>query len=176
MEKEQGIINKVAQSSVQTIDLEELYPQGERILYDIKDNLFEGIILKEKDFRAFVKGHNWADYAGKHVAICCSVDAIVPTWAYMVLAAELQNYAKTIVFGDLATLETRIYQDFFESWDAEAYRQAKVVIKGCSKREVPIAVYVEITRRLAPIAKLISFGEACSSVPVYKNKSTGKLK
>src|SRR5687767_717248 len=106
MQIQENIVNKVAQSGLISFDLAELYPQGERVLYDIKDNLFHGLILREKDFREFVKEHDWSSYAGKHIAIICSADAVVPTWAYMLLANKLAPYAASVIFGDLETLET----------------------------------------------------------------------
>jgi hypothetical protein len=164
------IINKVATSSLIQIDLENFYPQGERILYDLKDNLFQGLILREKDFRAFLKEHDWANYQNKHVAITCTADAIVPTWAYMLLAAHLEPFATTVVFGTLETLETELFRKTLEKLDLETYKDAKIVIKGCSKNEVPLSAYVEIMRLLRPIATSIMFGEPCSTVPLYKKK------
>ena len=121
------IINKVANSGIVTIDLEEFYPQGERKLIDIKDQLFQGLILREKDFREFLKMNDWSQYQGKNVAIICSEDAIVPTWAYMLLTLQLQPFAHTIVFGDLADLEEKLYYDAIAKINPEGYRDARVV-------------------------------------------------
>jgi hypothetical protein len=162
------IINRVANSGLVSLDLEEYYPTGERVLYDLKDNLYQGMILREKDFREFLKNHDWSIYTGKNVAIVCSEDAIVPTWAYMLLATRLEPYAHTLVFGDLAALENKIFYEALSGIDLEAYRGARVVVKGCSKYPVPTAAYVEITRLLTPIVQSLMFGEPCSTVPLYK--------
>jgi len=124
--------------------------------------------LKEKDFREFLKTHDWTQYAGKNVAIVCSEDAIVPTWAYMLLAVQLEPYAHTFVFGDLKDLEEKLFLEALERIDPAAYRDARVVVKGCSKVPVPTAAYVELTRRLRPVVQTLLFGEPCSTVPLYK--------
>ncbi|MGQ0828207.1 MAG: DUF2480 family protein [Bacteroidota bacterium] len=163
-----AIINKVAQSGLTTIDLESFYPQGERLLFDIKDLLFQGLILKEKDFREFIKKEDWTTYKDKYVALICSADAIVPTWAYMLLATQLEPFAKRVVFGDLETLETILYNEIFSKLNINDYKDARIVIKGCGDLPVPRSAYVELTRILRPIAKSIMYGEACSTVPLYK--------
>jgi len=162
------IVNKVAASGLTTIDLEEFYVKGERVLFDMKDLLFQGLILREKDFRDFVKNEDWSKYKDKYVAIICSADAIVPTWAYMLLTVHLEPYAKKVVFGDLETLETVLYNEALSKLNSEAYKNARVVIKGCGNLPVPKAAYVEITRLLRPVAKSIMYGEPCSTVPLYK--------
>lgn len=162
------IINKVALSGIITIDLEEFYPQGERVLFDIKDLLFQGLILREKDFREFVKNEDWTKYKNKYVALICSADAIVPTWAYMLLATQLEPYVKKVVFGNLEILETVLYNDILGKLNINDYKDARIVIKGCGHLPVPKAAYVEIARLLRPIAKSIMYGEACSTVPLYK--------
>lgn len=162
------IVNKVAQSGLVTIDLETFYPKGERVLFDIKDLLFQELILKEKDFREFIKKEDWSKYQDKYVALICSADAIVPTWAYMLLATQLEPYAKKVVFGDLETLETILYNEIFSKLNINDYKDARVVIKGCGDLPVPKAAYVEITRLLRPVAKSIMYGEPCSTVPLYK--------
>lgn len=169
METEQ-IINRVAKSGLVTLDLEDYYHPGERVIYDLKDNLFMGLILKEKDFREFLKTHDWGQYAGKNVALTCSEDAIVPTWAYMLLTIQLQPYVNTVVFGSLPELEEKLYFDAIARINPDDYRDARVVVKGCSKVPVPVAAYVEITRVLRPVALSLLFGEPCSTVPLYKRK------
>ncbi len=164
----ESIINKVALSGIITIDLEDLYPQGERVLLDIKDLLFQGLILREKDFREFVKKEDWTKYKDKFVALICSADAIVPTWAYMLLATQLQPFAKKVVFGNLEILETILYNEALGALNINDYKDARIVIKGCGNLPVPTAAYVEITRLLLPVAKSIMYGEACSTVPLYK--------
>ena len=167
MEKE--IINRVEQSGLIEFNLEDHYPEGERVLVDVKDNLFQGLMLREKDFREFVKSEDWNKYKDKFVGLTCSADAIVPTWAYMLLATALEPFAKKIVFGDLKTLETMIFSDVLSKIKVEDFRDKRVVIKGCSKLPVPESAYVEITRLLRPVAKSIMYGEACSTVPIYKD-------
>ncbi|MEJ8804507.1 DUF2480 family protein [Pontibacter sp. H249] len=161
-------INRVAQSALVTINLEELLHPGERVLYDIKENLFHGLILKEKDFRAFVKEHDWTKYDGKNVAIICSADAIVPTWAYMLLATKLTGHANYFVFGDMEALEQALMQEAIAKIDVEEYRDAKVVVKGCGSIPVPTYAYVEIMRKLLPVTSSLMYGEPCSTVPLYK--------
>jgi hypothetical protein len=165
---ENEIINKVSQSGLITIDLEEFYPEGERVLFDIKDLLFQGLILREKDFREFIKNEDWNKYKDKYVALVCSADAIVPTWAYMLLATHLEPVAKKVVFGDLETLETILYNEILSKINVMNYADARVVIKGCGNLPVPKAAYVQITSLLRPVAKSIMYGEPCSTVPLYK--------
>ncbi|RFP65359.1 DUF2480 family protein [Hymenobacter lapidiphilus] len=160
--------NRVAQSALVTLNLEEFIHPGERVVYDIKDNLFQGLMLREKDFRAFVKDHDWSQYDGQNVAVICSADAIVPTWAYMVLAGKLQGHAHRYVFGDLAALEQDLFHEAILAIDAEQYRDAKLVIKGCGEKPVPTYAYVAIMQKLLPIASSIMYGEPCSTVPLYK--------
>lgn len=167
---EEEIINRVKQSGLTEINLEDFYPKGERVLIDVKDNLFQELILKEKDFREFVKSENWKKYQEKLVAITCSADAIVPTWAYMLIATSLQSFAKKIVFGDLKILETILFIESLSKINIEDFREKKVVIKGCGNLPVPESAYVELTRLLTPVAKSIMFGEACSTVPIMKKK------
>ncbi|HEY5691002.1 MAG TPA: DUF2480 family protein [Cyclobacteriaceae bacterium] len=162
------IINKVARSALQTLDLEELFVPGERVVLDIKDHLHQGLVLKEKDFREYIKSNDWSSYEGKHVAIQCTADAIVPTWAFMLLSVALRPFAKTIIFGNLEQLEIQLFKDALDKVDWDIYQDGKVVIKGCSKVNVPVATYVEVTNRLRPIAASIMFGEPCSTVPLFK--------
>jgi hypothetical protein len=168
MDTQNEIVNRVANSNLITFDLEEYYQPGERVLIDIKDQLFQGIILKEKDFREYIRSHDWTSYKDKFVAIMCSEDAIIPTWAYMLVTSALQPSARKIVFGSLEDLENKIYLDTLSQIDWSKFAQAKVVIKGCSKVPVPLSAYVEATQRLRPYAQSIMFGEACSTVPVFK--------
>ena len=165
---EDTIINRVAKSGLISLDLEDFYHAGERVLYDLKDNLFMGLILKEKDFREFLKTHDWQQYSGKNIAITCSEDAVIPTWAYMLLAIQLEPLAHTIVFGNLQDLEHKLYDEALAKINFQDYAGAKVVVKGCSKVAVPTTAYVEVARRLRPYAQSIMFGEPCSTVPLYK--------
>ena len=172
---EAEIVNLVVNSGLITLDLEEHYHPGERVMYDLKDNLYMGLILKEKDFRAFLKEHDWSQYTGKNVAITCTEDAIVPTWAYMLLTLQLQPFANTIVFGTLADLEEKLYFDAIARINPDDYQNARVVVKGCSKVPVPTAAYVEITRVLRPVVQSLLFGEPCSTVPLYKRPKGQEL-
>lgn len=162
------IINKVALSGIITIDLEAFYPSGERVLFDIKDLLFQGLILREKDFREFIKNEDFSKYKNKYVALVCSADAIVPSWAYMLLAIQLEPYVKRVVFGNLETLETILFNEKLSKLDLDIYKDARVVIKGCGHLPVPKAAYVEIARLLRPVVKSLMYGEACSTIPLYK--------
>lgn len=171
MDIQEKIVNKVAQSGLVTVDLAKYAPQtGEPVLYDIKDNLFHGLILKEKDFRDFVKNHDWSRYTDKYVAITCSADAIVPTWAYMLLANKLEPHAREVVFGDLETLETILFERALNRIDVEQYRDQRVVVKGCGDTHIPESAFVKFTTMLGKVAKSIMYGEPCSTVPVFKRK------
>ena len=170
MEIQENFVNKVAASGLVTINLEEYYPAGERLVYDIKDNLFHGLMLREKDFREFIKTHDWTKYAGKNVAVICSADAIVPTWAYMLLANRMKPYANEVVFGNLDVLEAVLFNKALSRIDVNAFANERVVIKGCGDIAVPIAAYVELTNLLTPVVKSIMYGEPCSTVPVFKRK------
>lgn len=162
------IINRVVNSKLKTFDLEEIYPEGERIVLDIKDWLFQELILKEKDFRAFVKKHDWSQYKNSFVAVSCSVDAIIPSWAFMLVVSELTSFANKVVIGDLELLETAIYQELISFLDFKEYIDLPVIIKGCSNKSIPNSAYAFLIEKLQPIATSIMFGEACSTLPIYK--------
>jgi hypothetical protein len=164
------IENKVANSGLVTLNLEEYFHAGERVVIDIKPWLFMEMILKEKDFREHIKQHDWAQYQGKNVAFICSTDAIIPTWAYMLIAVNIEPYAHRYVFGSIDTLNTVLYQDALQKINAADYTDVRVIIKGCSDVPVPVSAYVELTHKLAPFAKSIMYGEACSNVPIFKRK------
>lgn len=164
------IENKVANSGLITLNLEDYYHSGERVLFDIKSWLFREMILKEKEFREQVKQHDWSQYAGKNIAFTCSSDAIVPTWAYMLLAVAVEPYANRYVFGTLETLETVLFNDAIEKIETEKLKDARVIVKGCGDLPVPVSAYVAITHKLSPYVKSIMYGEACSNVPVWKRK------
>ena len=170
MEIQENIVNKVALSGLTTLDPAIFYAEGERVIYDIKDNLFMELILREKDFREFVKTHDWALYTGKNVGITCTADAIVPAWAYMLLANRLAPYAREVVFGDAEVLETVLFVKEIAKVDIEQYRGQRIVIKGCGDTPVPVSAYVELTKKLTPVVKSLMFGEPCSTVPIYKKK------
>ena len=162
------IVNRVANSSLITIDLEAYYPTGDRILFDIKDWLFEGLILREKEFRTFVNTHDWTVYKNQFVALHCSSDAIIPGWAFMLVRLQLSGIAKQVVVGDLEALETTLYQTIISDLDLRFCENKPVIIKGCSNKPVPQNAYLFLSDKLQPIAKSIMYGEACSSVALFK--------
>lgn len=163
------IVNRVANSKLVTFDLEDYYPEGERIVFDIKDWLLEGLVLREKDFRASAKTHDWSQYQNKYVALTCSTDAIIPGWAYMLLSTYLSPIAKKVVVGDLETLETILYTEIIQNMDVSEFHGLPVIIKGCSRKPVPKNAYLQVINKLQPVAKSIMYGEACSSVPLFKH-------
>ena len=169
---EDQIINRVANSPLKTFDLEDYYHTGERELLDIAPWLYNGIILKEKYFRSCVKEHNWENYNGKNVAILCSVDAIIPNWAYMLVAVHLEPHANMFVYGDLENLENALFMQALSKVELQDFQDAKVVVKGCGNHPVPEFAYVEITRLLRPVTSSIMFGEPCSTVPLYKRRKS----
>jgi hypothetical protein len=162
------IINRVTNSILKVFDLEDYYVPGERVVIDLKNWLEHELILREKDFRAQVKSHDWEQYKNKYVAIHCSTDAIVPDWAFMLISLALQPYAAYIASGNLVALETALYQNQLQQLDLSEYLDKPVIIKGCSKKPVPNSAYIMATNLLKPVAKSIMFGEACSAVPLYK--------
>jgi len=164
------IINRVANSKLVTINLEDYYPQGKRILFDIKDWLFEGFVLREKDFRDQVKQFNWSQFKDNYVALTCSSDAIIPAWAFILLSIHLEPFSKKTVIGNLELLETSIYQDVLNTLDISGFSNKPIIIKGCAKKPVPQNAYIMLANKLKPIAHSIMYGEACSSVPLYKKK------
>lgn len=163
-------MNKVAESGIVTLNLEDYYPNGEIVLFDLKDFLFMGLILKEKDYRAALQNINWPQYQNKYVAITCTADAIIPTWAYMLAASNLQPVAKEVFFGNEKTLIANMLLKNIGNINAEDFTDKRVVIKGCGDIQIPENAYVAITLKLRPFAKSIMYGEPCSTVPVYKKK------
>tara|TARA_R110002049_G_scaffold24361_3_gene86523 strand:+ start:584 stop:1090 length:507 start_codon:yes stop_codon:yes gene_type:complete len=164
------IINRVANSKLITLNLEDYYPVGNRVLFDIKDWLFEGFVLREKDFRNQIAEFDWSQFQDTYVALTCSSDAIIPGWAYMLLSIQLEPYAKKIIIGNLEALETSIYQDVLNNLDISEYKDKSIIIKGCSNKPVPQNAYIMLATKLKPVAKSIMYGEACSSVPLFKKK------
>jgi len=164
------MVNKVAESGLISFDLEEYYPKGEIKTFDLKEYLFMGLILKEKDFRAALQTTDWTVYQDANVAITCSADAIIPMWAYMLIASYLQPYAKEIVFGDEKKLVSTLLFKNLAAVKGEEYTDKRVVVKGCGEVEIPESAYVDITNKLRPFVKSIMYGEPCSTVPIYKKK------
>lgn len=166
------IINKVAESGLLEIDLEQYYPKEETIVFDLKDYLFMGLILKEKDFREALRTQDFNTYHNKLVAVTCTADAIIPVWAYMLVASYLQPLAKDIVFGDAAQAHQLFFLRNLNAINISAYQDKRVVIKGCGDLETGPFAYFEITRLLRPVARSIMYGEPCSTVPVFKKSAT----
>lgn len=166
------IVNRVAASKLVTLDLEDFYPPGERIVIDLKDWLFEGLVLREKEFRDTVKAHDWSVYDGKYAAVLCSTDAIIPSWAYLLVTISLAPYAKKVVVGSLELLESQLYESIIESLPLDPYKDRPIIIKGCSERSIPETAYASLVTRLVPVAGSIMYGEACSSVPLHKKKKS----
>lgn len=162
------IVNRVESSGLITINLEEEIPSGDRVFYDIADNLWQGLALKEKDFRQFIKDNDWSVYQDKLVAIGCTADAIVPTWAYMLLAQAMKPYAAKVGFGNIDQLENQLAMEWIAGIQPEDYRDKRIVIKGCGEKNLTPEAYVRLTELLTPVVKSLMFGEPCSTVPVYK--------
>jgi hypothetical protein len=162
------IINRVANSKIITIDLEDYYPNGQRHLLDIKNWLYKGLVLREKEFRSFVENFDWAKFNDDYVAVFCSSGAIIPTWAYLLIATKLKDNCLMNIVGDLDYLEKQIFSEIIKSIDFSNLNDKSIVIKGCSKKNIPIDAYSQLINRLKPIAKRIMFGEACSTVPLFK--------
>jgi len=166
---EEEIINRVANSALAVFDLEDYYPKGTRSQIDISQWLLEGFLLKENDFRDHLKHHDWSQYSDQYVAVDCSTDAIVPAWASILVTLQLAPFAKKIVNGTLEDLDTALYHEILPTIDYSIYKDKPVIIKGCSKKPVPMSAYVLAAQRLQPFAKSIMYGEACSAVPLYKS-------
>jgi Protein of unknown function (DUF2480) len=163
-------VNKVAESGLITLDLENWYPRDATAVFDMKDYLFMGLILKEKDFREALKNIDWSLYQDKDTAITCTADAIIPVWAYMLVATYLQPVAKEIVMGDEKELHKTLFLKNLATIDVQEYADKRIVIKGCGETPIADYVYMEITKLLRPVVKSIMYGEPCSTVPVYKKK------
>ncbi len=167
-------VNKVAESGLITLDLEKYYPKGETAVFDLKDHLFMGLILKEKDFREALKKLDWSVYQDKNVALTCSADAIIPVWAWMLAVSYLQPVAKEVVMGDEKELHRSLYLKNIDAIDINEFADQRVVIKGCGETPIADYVYMEITKKLRPVVKSIMYGEPCSTVPVYKKPPAPK--
>ena len=162
------IVNKVAESALQTIDLETFIPKEEPVLFDLKDFLFMGLIIKEKEFRASLQQTDTSVYKDKVVLISCSADAIIPMWAYMLVASLLQPVAKELFLGSAEEWKKKKLMDAIAAVDTTVYKDQRVVVKGCGDEPIPEAAYLEITNKLRPVAKSIMYGEPCSTVPIFK--------
>lgn len=162
------IINRIEKSPLITLDLEDFYPKGERVVFDIADWLHEGILLKEKDFRTNLKQHDWSQYKGQFIALTCSTDAILPSWAFMLVTLHLQEHANYVIQGDLKILEEALFHTIICTMDVEPYRDKPVIIKGCSNLPIPDNAYILLVQKIKPVVRSLMFGEACSTVPLYK--------
>ncbi|HEY8396432.1 MAG TPA: DUF2480 family protein [Flavihumibacter sp.] len=164
------IVNKVAESGIITLDLEQYYPKEELVVFDLANYLFMGLILKEKDFRESLKQFDWESYRGKIVTVTCSADAIIPSWAYMLVVTYLQPVATQLFQGTEEECRKQIFLETIRQIDYSQYQDKRLVIKGCGDLPIGSFAYFEITRLLLPYAKSIMYGEPCSTVPVYKRK------
>ncbi|WP_185150476.1 MULTISPECIES: DUF2480 family protein [unclassified Apibacter] len=164
------IINKVEKSGLITLDLEDFYPKEPRMLFDLKDYLYEGLVLREKEFRENLSKLDWKMYENAYVAVTCTSDAIVPSWSYLLIANYLTGVAKLISFGTIEDLERDIFTEIIDKMDVDSYKDKKIIIKGCSRKPVPQNAYLQLIQKLKPIASSLMFGEACSTVPIFKKK------
>ncbi len=164
------IKNRVAESNLITFDLEDFYPEGKRIEIDISHFLFEGMLLKEKDFRASVKNHNWEQYQGSYIALSNNNEALIPAWAFMLLTTQLNSIAKNVTIGNKTQLENSIFSKIIDSLDISDYINKPIIIKGCSNKPIPENAYIQLIQKLQPVARSIMYGEACSSVPLFKKR------
>ena len=167
---QETIVNKVAESGLITLDLEEYYPKEEIVVFDLKAHLFMGLILKEKDFRAALQNIDWSQYQSKNVALTCSADAIIPMWAYMLVASYLRPFANEIIFGNKETVISTLILKNLSKINGEEFTDKRIVVKGCGDVQIPESAYIEIINKLRPYAKSIMYGEPCSTVPIYKKK------
>ncbi len=167
------IANRVANSALEVFDLEDYYPKGIRSQIDISLWLLEGLLLKEKDFRLHLQQHDWSKYQNQYIAINCSTDAIVPTWASILVAIQLAPYAQKIVNGTIEDLDSALYEELLAKIDYSVYENKAVIIKGCSKKPVPMSAYILAAHYLQPFARSIMYGEACSAVPLFKAPKKG---
>ena len=170
----EAIVNKVSESGLITLDLEQYYPREAVVLYDLKDYLFMGLILKEKDFREALKNLDWEVYKNKYVGVTCSADAIIPPWAYMLAASYLQPVAKDVIMGDEKEVHKTIFLKNIQGINANEFTGQRVVVKGCGDTPIGEFAYMEITKLLRPVVKTIMYGEPCSTVPIYKKSATSK--
>lgn len=167
----EAIVNKIANSGLVTLNLENYLPKAEMATFDLKDHLFMGLILKEKDFREALKNFDWIFYQNKNVNITCSADAIIPSWAYMLVVVYLQPVANEIYTGTKEEMQKHLFLKNIAAMDANQFKEQRIVVKGCGDANIESYAYAAITGKLLPVAKSIMYGEPCSTVPVYKKKS-----
>ena len=170
----EAIVNKVSESGLITLDLEQYYPREEVMLFDLKDYLFMGLILKEKDYREALKNLEWETYRSKYVGVTCSADAIIPPWAYMLAASYLQPLAKDVIMGDEKEVHRTVFLQNIQGINIDEFSGQRVVVKGCGETPIGDFAYMEVTKRLRPVARTIMYGEPCSTVPIYKKPPSPK--
>jgi Protein of unknown function (DUF2480) len=170
---EKPLVNRVAESGLITINLEDFFPKGAVAVFDMKDYLFMELILKEKDFREACKNHDWKQYQDKNLVIDCTADAIIPVWAYMLVATYAAPYVRELFQGDVDNFYKTFYFKTVAQFDVSAFHGKRIVVKGCSDKPVPAAAYVALTQKLQPVAQSIMYGEPCSTVPIYKKAKVG---
>jgi Protein of unknown function (DUF2480) len=168
---EEVLVNRVASSGLLTLNLEDYFPPQPIVSFDIKDYLYMGLMLREKDFRTALAEHDWSAYEGKILVVHCSADAIVPYWAFMLVGIQAAPHAHSVLQCAPEHALERLYDTYIYSIDAEQYRDKRIVIKGCGQKPVPISAYLALAHKLAPVAKSIMYGEPCSTVPLYKKKA-----
>jgi len=168
---QEEIVNKVASSGIVMLDFEEIFPQGLRMSFDISIALTEGLILREKDFREFVKNHDWSVYQNAHVAVFCTTDTIIPHWALMLIASALSPFSAGAYFCTPPQIEDFIFARLVQQLPLDRFKDQRVVIKGCSKKNIPASAYLAAAEKLSPVVRSLMFGEPCSTVPVFKKKS-----
>ncbi|MFV0531467.1 MAG: DUF2480 family protein [Flavobacteriales bacterium] len=162
------VVNRIEKSPLVTLDLEDFYPKEKRVVFDLSQWLHEGLVLKEKDFREKIKQHNWSQYKDQFIALTCSTEVVIPSWAFMLIALHLQDYAKYVVQGNLDRLEEVLFHDIIWEMDVEPYRDKPVIIKGCRNLPIPENAYILLLQKIKPVVKSLMYGEACSTVPLYK--------
>ena len=162
------LVNRVANSGLITLNLESYFPEGDMVVFDIKDYLFQGLILKEKEFRKALKEYDWKQYQGKILLVLCSTDAIIPVWAYMLISAYARPYTSDVYAGSREDYLKAFYYKVIKDMDMAEYKGKRVVIKGCSKRPVPASAYLQLTEALQPVVQSLMYGEPCSTVPIFK--------
>lgn len=168
MDQDKPLVNRVANSGLVTINLEDFFPKEKVVTFDLKDYLFMELILKEKEFRAALKEHDWSQYKGVNLLVICSTDAIIPVWAYMLVAGYAEPFAHEIFQGDEDTFYKVAFEKALIDFNGAEHEDARIIIKGCSNKPVPPAAYVMLTKKLRPFAKSIMYGEPCSTVPIFK--------
>ena len=164
------IVNRIAESALITFDLDDLYQIGERKSIDLSQWLYEGLILKEKEYRAHLNAHEWSSYQDQFISLHCSTEAILPAWAFLLLTTYLQPFARKVVIGSIQDLEVQLFSEEIQLLDVTPFKDKPVIIKGCSDKTVPQDAYAKLITKLQPVVKSLFFGEACSSVPLYKRK------